>query len=418
MNAYHAAFRDSSPRAQLHPSSYIAGYPADAKPIRLSFDHDSVANALKADCKEWAKVEPGQLYYFPGTKLVGAVTFGSSHITCEKTNATGNGDIFGTGGHGTMTTSRAVGNEIGACADCLVSFVQGFSAQGVAWAAAQPWIDIQSNSWGPITPLPGAIDDPLQATVSPAFAKTVETAAQKQLSFWASGNGAAGRAGVLGHPTQADFHFTPNVIRVGAVDSGRIALWPGSSPHVASDGCSSWAAIHNSIDKASPTQGSGTSAATPFAAGVAGRILLAARTMMADSGTGERDGALAVGKSVAGGPLDDGQLTREELLALYYHTADPRPKSTREDGPPCDAADPLGPGAGPVYGSLPAEWSSVPAGSAQLPLIGYGVVSVETAQAAIAALRGEKSPAPREEEDSWFAQDKSIRQAEYDAFAS
>lgn len=418
LNAYHAAFRDASARAQFHPSQYIAGYPAEAKPIRLTFNHETVAAALKADCAEWAKVEPGQLYYFPGTRIVGAITFGSAPITCEKTNATGDGDILGKNGHGTMTTSRAAGNEIGACPDCLVTIVQGFSGKGVAWAASQPWIDIQSNSWGPITPAPGVVDDTLQATTTPAFAKLVETAAQAQLSFWATGNGAAHRLGVLGHPSQADFHFTPSVIRVGADDSGRIALWPGSGPHVASDGCSSWAAIHGTMDKASPTQGSGTSAATPFAAGVAGRVLLAARTLMADFGTGEREGALAVGKAVAGGPLDDGQLTRDELLALYYHTADPRPRATQEDGPACDATDAFGPGLGPVYGSLPAEWSSVPAGSAQLPLIGYGVVSIETAQNAISALRGEKMPAPRDQEDSWFAYDNTIRQAEYDAFVS
>ena len=98
--------------------------------------------------------------------------------------------------------------------------------------------------------------------------------------FWATGNGAATRGGVLGHPTIIDPRMTaPSIVMVGGHDSGYVNTWPDFPPHVVSDSCNCWGAYHQSLDESADTVGSGTSSATPFAAGGAARILQEARAI-------------------------------------------------------------------------------------------------------------------------------------------
>src|SRR5688572_20198135 len=75
INPYHYQFRDDSPRFQQHPSTYIPGFPVNAEALHLTFDAEDYEAAVLADCAEWAKVERGRLYWVPGTRIVGAVSF-------------------------------------------------------------------------------------------------------------------------------------------------------------------------------------------------------------------------------------------------------------------------------------------------------------------------------------------------------
>src|SRR3712207_1958418 len=65
INPYHASFRDDSPRAYQHPSTYLEGYPADAVALPITLDEPDWAKAVQADCELWRSVEPGTLYWFP-----------------------------------------------------------------------------------------------------------------------------------------------------------------------------------------------------------------------------------------------------------------------------------------------------------------------------------------------------------------
>ena len=76
------------------------------------------------------------MHWFPGTKVIGAVNFGGSFFG-------------GNEAHGTKSAASAAGNLHGMCAECLFVLVRdGENGVGLKWAAAQPWIDIVSNSYG------------------------------------------------------------------------------------------------------------------------------------------------------------------------------------------------------------------------------------------------------------------------------
>jgi hypothetical protein len=424
INPYHITFRDDSSRARRHPSTYLPGYPKDALALRLSLDEPDYWKAVRADCKRvWSKVEPGKLYWFPGTKIVGAISFsGSSTVNCERSQPSG-GVIRDQNGHGTMVASRAASVEYGACKACLIVSVQfpgtasvsvqasrDPSIDAIRWAADNArWIDTQSNSWGPFVPLWEPTGHAGLFTANPELVSAVEEVSSTHPAFWASGNGAVFRAGVTGHPTLLAAHFTPSALMVGGHDSGQVNLWPGFPPHVVSDSCASWAAPPFEISESGDGIGSGTSAATPFAAGGAARILLEARRILGFNGAGVRDDVVAQGSKgrVKQGPLADGKLTLEEWKELTFKTATPRPEAQHEDGPPCA----LGP-----YGPTPLKWSDVPDGYPEYFHIGYGAIDSESWMLARRVLRGEEAMPHRTETDAYFAIDRQIREATHRIF--
>src|SRR3954452_15696248 len=67
INPYHRTFRDTSPRAYRHPSTYLPGYPKDAQALQLSLDEPDFKKAVKKDCKTWKAIKPVQLYWIPRT---------------------------------------------------------------------------------------------------------------------------------------------------------------------------------------------------------------------------------------------------------------------------------------------------------------------------------------------------------------
>lgn len=418
INPYHEVFRDDSDRAQQHPSTYLPDYPADAERLELTLDAASYEEAVSADCATWQGLEPGQLYWIPGTKIVGAVAVLApgedySPSACEGAL------VLDGNGHGTMTASRAAAADwYGACETCRVVAVQGLNDEAVVWAAENAdWIDAQSNSWGPL-PLwepTGVVEEQTGIAGSPEFARNVEWSAQRHPTFFATGNGIMAFAGVVGNPTWTQSELTPSVIGVGGHDSGYVNTWPDAPPHVISDSCESWAAHHDSLDAAAEDVGGGTSAASPYAAGQSVQYAIEARRLLGDTRTGVRDGTVAEGDAPDGltaGPLADGVLGLDEWRELILKTATERPEAQPEDGPVCEA-----PGWH-VYSATPVRWADVPQGYPEYHLIGYGAVDDPALATTLAVLRGERSLPDRSETDAFFAADDTVRSTVHEVYTT
>lgn len=391
INPYHVDFRDKSSLAWLHPSEYLPGFPTDAEALVLNLtDKGSARDAFEADRKVWESVEPGRLYWIPGTKIAGAIAFQDD-------------DIFDTG-HGTMTASRAAGNAYSLCPDCRIAVVQGFNGQSVTWASQQPWIDAQSNSWSPLVVFQQADNIPLVG--QEGLAGDFEAAAKRHLVFGSAGNGAMGKGGVVGHPSFTRSTSGPlGVMSVGGHDNGEVILWSGSWPHVVADACSNWAAVGGSVADYSPSAGGGTSSASPYAAGAAARLVLEARLLLADNHTvGVADGVLARGTPANGTFLDDGEFSLEEAKALLMKTAAGRPVGTEHDGDSCGMTR-------APYNTYPVQWSQIPASLPTYYFIGYGQISVHSVQDATAVLHGEADLPQRPVEDQWHAYAETLRSA-------
>lgn len=418
INPYHVAFRDGSDRAQRHPSTYLEGYPAHAQRLKLTLDAASYEDAVAADCETWQGLEEGQLYWIPGTKIVGAVAVlapgeGYAPDACPDSL------ILDGNSHGTMTASRAAaGDWYGACETCRVVAVQGLNDEAVVWTAENAgWIDAQSNSWGPL-PLwepTGVVEESTGIAGSPDFARNVEWSAQQHPTFFATGNGIMAFAGVVGNPTWTQSELTPSVIGVGGHDSGYVNTWPDAPPHVISDSCESWAAHSDSLDAAEEDVGGGTSAASPYAAGQSVRYVIEARAILGDPGTGVRDGVVAEGTppaDVTEGPLADGVFTADEWREVLMKTATERPQRQDEDGPVCEA-----PGWH-IYSATPVRWTDVPDGYPEYHLIGYGAVDDPAFEATLAVLRGEQPMPDRSETDAFFEADDALRSAVHEVYTT
>ena len=421
INPYHAVFRDRSARAYRHPSTYLPGFPRNAPALRLHLDGEDYWDAVRADCATWAKVRRGTLYWVPGTRIVGAITFdpvAAGNCGAEQPAPL---PIVDDGGHGTMTASRAVSGSYGACRTCLVVAVETPGSvnivspagterpavDAIRWAAANAtWIDAQSNSWGPIAPVHDPTKQAGLLAANTDLNRAVEETARRHLAFWASGNGAAFRYGVAGHPTLLSPHLGPSALVVGGHDSGYVATWPGFTPHLVADACASRAALHRDTAESGDEVGSGTSAATPWVAGAASQVLLHARAILGDARTGVRPGGIvAAGRkgAVRSGPLADGTLTLAEWRALILAVGSERPGKQEEDGPPCTTGAP--------YNPLPVTWAQVPAAFPEHVLIGYGALDRPAVAAAREVLLGRRPMPVRADEDAWFALDAQARDA-------
>jgi hypothetical protein len=242
--------------------------------------------------------------------------------------------------------------------------------------------------------------------------RTVEETSSAHAAFWAAGNGALFRFGVLGHPTPLVPTFTPSMIMVGGLDSGYMTAWTGFPAHVVSDACSSWAARARTTDSSGDTVGGGTSAATPFAAGEAVRVLREARTILGDTSTGVRGGVVALGPAglVPSGPIADGVLTLDEWKAIVFKTASERPVRQYEDGAVCNGT------SSALNAALPVAWKDVPDGYPEYVQIGYGALDQQSFERAAAVLRGTAPLPDRTETDGFFALDRKVRETTYTIF--
>jgi hypothetical protein len=425
INPYNVAFRDRSALAKRHPSTYIPGYPKDAPALRLHLDLP-FEKAVKADAAVWAEVEPNELYWIPGTRIIGAIRMGSGGVSCPvigvppataANTSCPEHPILDEVGHGTMTASRAAGAPHSLAPDARIVEIEGLGAASTKWAASQGWIDIQSNSWLSLAPQP--VDDQLIGTTS-AFAY----AASRTLTFAASGNGTAFSQGAAPTPTYVLSTAAPGVVLVGAHDNGRVTAWSGAPAHVVADGYGGWAAVSTSTTAIRPDPISCcTSAASPYAAGAAAAVLRHARQLLGDHTTGVHKGVIAHGRkgAVKRGPLADGELTLDELRRILFHTAEARPRQGRDDGLLHWAGEPRAPdhtefgiGANPfcqLCTTSPVQWSSVPPSVDSYQDIGYGALNERSVALAFRVLDGKSAEPKRPSDDAHYASDQQLRGA-------
>ena len=422
VNPYAPAFRDKSALAYKHPSTYIPGYPKDATAVKLTLDKP-FEDAWKADEAKWRALRRGELYWFPGTKIIGAISMSAGGAYCPTVKLATVGGftgscpehvIFDDHGHGTMTGSRATGAPDSLAPTARLVTIEGLGAGSVEWAAEQGWIDVQTNSWLSLVP------PPIPGGTTEAFA----AAAEKMVTIAASGNGAAYLAGFVPTHTLLLSTAPPGVILVGGHDNGLSTIWAGAPPHVVADAYMPMSAATRSVEPMHPEiMACCTSAAAPYGASGAAALILEARKILGDGLTGVRGSALACGpkNKVKSGPLADGNLTLEEFNGLYFHTAEAFPAEGKDDGAvhwagglrPPDQVE-YGPGGNPYcFGctTTPVPWSAMPgqADGAAYQFLGYGGINERSVKLAIDVLRGKTEMPARAAADAQYDLDQQLR---------
>jgi hypothetical protein len=312
-------------------------------------------------------MKPGELYWIRGTRI-GIFSAPDSQRT----------DLFVERFHGTGTVSSAVGRNHGTNPDGLALFIPSTSEQAWTWLADQEWIDIVSTSY--VTAARGGAGG---VSTCPEASHIRTLAERGQMVFSAAGNYEQLGAGLT--PSGSPYSY-----QVGGVDSQGKTYLPAMSgtsysltptrAYETGDRFEFMAADPDSLQGSSLF--GGTSGAAPSTAGRAATLVEFARDLVgAIEGTRVRDGALVEARRGARtpseGPLQDGELTREELTDLLHHVA------------------------------VPAE----PASPARYLVEGYGALNGQAIQLARRVLRGTAEEPSRPDEDVMYGIVEEIRMA-------
>jgi hypothetical protein len=322
------------------PHTWVKGFPstrsfASYAPTRLTLDDSDdsarMADLQKEDADAWKGIKqsspdaPFHYTWFPGTKVIGAVSFSATEPR-----------VYGTGEpeHGTGTTSVSVGNLYGSCPECLLVFLQTPNAASyeaaISWAQEQTWIDAISVSLGFNSS--GALRDRVYEGSDTQLAR--RAVERGQTAFFSGGNGlengfTAPQTTLLNSQNGPDWAVT-----VGAIaPSGYNYTGNGKPTEIASYG-SAYPSAYNSPTVSGRGNFSGTSNATPVIAGTYARALWKARTTLAGPSKVQSRGVIAQGPKVACGAarrdceLRDGRLTQVELLRRLYLGATPTTQGT------------------------------------------------------------------------------------------
>jgi hypothetical protein len=367
-----------------HPSEYISGYPTDATALDLTIGQGYYPAADKA---AFDAVEQGRLYWIPGTKIIGAVDANDSSASNAAADAT---PILDDDGHGTGSSSVSTGNRYGYCPSCLLFFVEGLDE---SVATAYPFVDITSHSFGYVGGAPiGPILGPNDAT---------RTAAERgQITLFAAGNGVGNAFDVPiatygSDQTGASWNITVGAIRrdnqraiVGDGIPVDISAWgDGNLPSACRTGTVGQCAF------------GGTSAATPYTAGIFGTVLTNVRREIGDPFVGQRPGqVVAQGQAVPESIyLADGKLTRTELREAVLKTALPL---NQENEP----------------STFPYPLTAPYAGEANVLFEGYGAATPEGARRAVDVVMGRALLPDRSFEDEFFALDQAVKDTLYGGY--
>jgi hypothetical protein len=316
-----AATRDRSDDLPLTaaPHTWLPGFPnprafASYNRMQLTLDGrdpDASPEELDAqDADKWNDVRSSSAdavnyYWFPGTKVIGAMTFGPTEL--DRNNATtlisGEGQIHDTtAAHGTGTTSVSVGNLHGSCPECLLVFLQ-YSDQGSAeaaidWAMRQPWIDAISNSYGFSATVVGR--DRVYNASNVSLQR--EASQRGQTIFFSAGNGMENAFTVPNNTLLSSQEGPDWVVTVTATDpNGGTYTGTGKPADVAGIGTSYPSAYDaTTVGGKGRTGFGGTSNATPTIAGTYGRALYLSRRAMAGPSRVQSRGLIAKGAFACG----------------------------------------------------------------------------------------------------------------------
>lgn len=337
-NPYHLDFvasqmpqhRDADPSNDLpldaSPATWIPGYQRLLEPVALDLTlpvaaTDSPTELAARDGSKWNDVQHATPYWIPGSKIVTAMTFSQTGRIRPEADPP-------SAAHGVGTSSVSVGNLYGSCPECVVVLLQidtaAAAAGAVRWAAAQPWIDVITNSWGFST----ASRDNVTWYSNPKATK--DAVERGQTIFWSAGNGQENMF-VTPVTTLHSSDKGPDwIVQVGAIHpSGSSFSGAGKPVEIAGVG-SSYPSSINATTAANGASFGGTSNATPTLAGTYARALWLARRALEGPSKTQSDLVVATGTPVACGAirpdceLGDGTLTsfelRDALFSASRHT--------------------------------------------------------------------------------------------------
>jgi hypothetical protein len=394
------------------PHTWLPGFPkpsafAGYKPLKLTLDPaDDVKmeDLHKKDKAQWDTVKESDgkkvdYRWIPGTKVIGALTFGDGD---------NGGTVYGTGGteHGMGSASSAVGNTYGTCPSCLLVFIEytdrASAEQALTWVHNQPWIDAVTNSYG-FSAGQAVRDRIYNGTDVVTEKKATE---RGQTTFFSAGNGLE-NAFTVPNSTLLSSQEGPDwVITVGATDPGNDKDFTGTGKPADVAGIGhSYPTSYGSTTTSNGKDFSGTSNATPQVAGTYGRALWEARRTLSGPSRTQAAGLIAKGAPVRCGAarrtceLGDGRLTGAELRNRLLHGAVPT-EGGFTDGLTGLAETPAiadtrfaSEGHGTYRGKLDEDWDAIYGSRVFGPMVG-------------------RSPAPQrpEGEVDWFRVDSACRQ--------
>lgn len=309
---------------RANPATYIDGYPAGATALEVTIPSspDQEVDPLRQiDMPVWDQVSSSSssnvnLYWFPRTKIIGAMTLG--------------GGFYGNNSaHGTRSAASAAGNIHGTCPECVFMLIQGFDGFALRWVAAQPWIDVVNNSYGHCLTLcvvrDGVyLDAPTEATRA--------ASERGQTIMFSAGNGLANAFDVPQLTYTSGEQGPDWVVTVGAnsPSSDQNYLGSGKPADISSYG-SSYPSTGGGTANGTGTH-SGTSNAGPVVVGTFAKVLQESRALLGDLTSGNDGGIVASGAPVACGDavpgcaLGDGELTRAEWWRTVFHNVLPAPQ--------------------------------------------------------------------------------------------
>jgi hypothetical protein len=394
VNAYHLEFSATTyPDPDVlaltdgftrHPSEYISGYPADATALPLTMGQGYYP---EADKPVFAAVEQGRLYWIPGTKIIGAIDANNSSASNAAADAT---PILDDDGHGTGSSSVSTGNRYGYCPTCLLFFVEGLDE---SIATSYPFVDITSHSFGYVA---GA---PLGPVVGPNE-PTREAVERGQTVLFAAGNGIGNAFDVPIATYGSDQTGGSWNITVGAIrrDNQRAVVGDGIPVDISAWGDGNLPSACRTGTVGQCAFG-GTSAATPYTAGIFGTVLTNVRRAIGDPFVGQRPGqVVAQGAAIAGSIfLDDGKLTRAEFRDAVLKTAFPLNQGNEPSTYPFPLTAPY-------------------AGESNVLFEGYGAATPEGAQRAVDVILGRAVMPDRSFEDDFFVLDRAVKDTLYGGY--
>jgi hypothetical protein len=349
---YLASKMPASPDVPLDrpPHEWLRGFPsprefAGYESLDLTFEEKdpnaSIETLHARDEREWNSVKQStpkkvNYYWIPGTKIIGAVDFGTSKIYAP------------TNTHGTGASSVAVGNLHGSCPECLLVFIdtgnfnQAETEAALEWAESQPWIDAISNSYGHSTVF---TDNVYTGSDTEAQRRATE---RGQTVFFAAHNG-HDRSFFVPNNTLLSSQPGPDwIVTVGAVDPTTRGSFTGHGKPADVSGVGlGYPSAYNSPNVGGEGSFSGTSNATPVVTGIYGRALYEARLALAGPSRTQSKGVIARGRPVRCAnarpdcELGDGVLTAAELRKRFFEGA-VHTSAGMTSGAGITAAPPLG----------------------------------------------------------------------------
>lgn len=403
-NPYHDDFAE--PHQVDHPATYLPDYPADATPLDLHLNVPDYARAKEMDADAWATVGNGVLHYVPGTNIVGLISFGATGLD--------------EGGHGTGTSSLATGNVHGMAPDADLVLVSGDLFAGIAWAAAQPWIDVLSVSLGGFlgtctlgeTCHPEVADACTGNPMLPVhWVHDLRLAHARGAEVFAAGSYGCGfsvASGFYGSPwpgqTLTSFFSGPSwTVTVGTyLNETEQAEQQSAYPVEVLSKASGYTAA-SALSTDGENEFGHASGAVPLAAGIHAAIVQHARSVLGDLSTSHEPGVVAQAApgmaAPSRGPLADGTLTQAEAEQVFFHAARPVDTVTAY---------------GEHGGGDPAAWARtvMPAPPAAEFLVeGYGLVDGTTREVAFSWLDGTAAMPLRLQDDAWELATETLRDA-------